>query len=96
MALDNSLEQILHHSIQVSGDELPAIEPGLAQRLQSAVAKVMMNQDANGQPTVLLVANSLRAILARFLKSTAPNLHVLSYQEIPEDKQLKIVGTISG
>jgi flagellar biosynthesis protein FlhA len=96
VALDTSLEQILHQCIQVAGDELPAIEPGLAQRLQKAVSKVAMVHETNGQPLVLLVANSLRAILAKFLKSSTPNLHVLSYQEIPEEKHLKIVATVSG
>jgi len=76
MALDPSLEQILHHSLQAGNEESPAIEPSLAYRLQMAIVKAAENLEANGLPAVLLVANSLRAVLARFLKASMPHLYV--------------------
>jgi len=33
-------------------------------------------------------------MLARFVRHTIPALHVLSYNEIPNDKQIKIVATV--
>jgi len=36
----------------------------------------------------------LRPWLARFVRNSLPSLHVLSYDEIPDGKQLKIVASI--
>jgi len=47
-----------------------------------------------GQAAVLLTSGVLRGTLAKFVKHTIPNLHVLSYQEIPDDKQIKIISSI--
>jgi flagellar biosynthesis protein FlhA len=33
-------------------------------------------------------------VLSRFLKHAITGLHVLSYQEIPDDKQIRIVSAI--
>jgi len=42
----------------------------------------------------LLTSGVLRSTLAKFVKHTIPSLHVLSYQEIPDDKQIKIISSI--
>jgi flagellar biosynthesis protein FlhA len=36
----------------------------------------------------------LRPVLSRFLKYSVAGLHVLSYQEVPDDKQIKIVSSV--
>jgi len=33
-------------------------------------------------------------VLSRFLKYSVVGLHVLSYQEVPDDKQIKIVSSV--
>lgn len=96
MTLDSSLEQILQQSIQTGSEDAPAIEPGLAQRLQVLLSKATLNQETSGVPAVLLVAGSVRTTLAKFFKASIPGLHVLSYQEIPEEKKIRIVNTVSG
>ena len=47
-----------------------------------------------GQPAILLTSGLLRTTLARFVKNTIPGLRVLSYQEIPDDKQIKIISAV--
>jgi len=94
ITLDPSLEQILLQSTQVGGDDAVGIEPGLAERLQKSLQEVSQKQEIQGQTPVLLTAPTLRAMLARFARFGVPNLHVLSYQEIPDSKQVKIIATV--
>ncbi|MFI3247420.1 MAG: FHIPEP family type III secretion protein, partial [Ferrimonas sp.] len=51
-------------------------------------------QEMMGEPAVLLTSGLLRTTLSRFVKHTIPALRVLSYQEIPDDKQIKIVQSV--
>ena len=71
-----------------------AFEPGLAQMLHNQLKEQAENLQARGEPAVLLVSQNLRAFLARMLRHGIPGLHVLSYDEIPEDKQIKVVASI--
>ncbi|WP_301280328.1 hypothetical protein [Xanthomonas vasicola] len=43
----------------------------------------------------MLVPAQVRAALARLVRHSVPSLSVLAYSEVPEDKRLKLVGTIS-
>lgn len=88
------LEQILHQTMQASGGESAGIEPGLAERLQSALTIATQDQELKGEPAVLLTSGILRSTLAKFVKNTIPNLRVLSYQEIPDEKQIRIVQAV--
>ncbi len=94
ITLEPSLEQILLQSTQVSNDEAVGIEPGLAERLQKSLQDVAQRQEIRGTTPVLLTAPALRSMLARFARYGVPNLHVLSYQEIPDSKQVKIIATV--
>ncbi|EIT7028331.1 flagellar biosynthesis protein FlhA [Vibrio vulnificus] len=88
------LEQILHQTMQASGGESAGIEPGLAERLQSSLMMATQEQELKGEPAVLLTSGVLRSTLAKFVKNTIPNLRVLSYQEIPDEKQIRIVQAV--
>ncbi|USD65988.1 flagellar biosynthesis protein FlhA [Vibrio sp. SCSIO 43136] len=88
------LEQILHQTMQASGGESAGIEPGLAERLQSSLSQATHDQELKGEPAVLLTSGVLRTTLAKFVKNTIPSLRVLSYQEIPDEKQIRIVQAV--
>ncbi len=88
------LEQILHQTMQASGGESTGIEPGLAERLQTSLSQATQEQELKGEPAVLLTSGVLRSTLAKFVKNTIPNLRVLSYQEIPDEKQVRIVQAV--
>ena len=88
------LEQILHQTMQASGGESTGIEPGLAERLQVSLTKATQEQELKGEAAVLLTSGVLRSTLAKFVKNTIPNLRVLSYQEIPDEKQIRIVQAV--
>ncbi|MEF1284271.1 flagellar biosynthesis protein FlhA [Vibrio sp. M250220] len=88
------LEQLLHQTMQASGGESAGIEPGLAERLQSSLSHATQEQELKGEPAVLLTSGVLRSTLAKFVKNTIPSLRVLSYQEIPDEKQIRIVQAV--
>ena len=88
------LEQILHQTMQASGGESAGIEPGLAERLQSSLSHATQEQELKGEPAVLLTSGVLRSTLAKFVKNTILNLRVLSYQGIPDEKQIRIVQAV--
>ncbi len=94
MTFAPELEQMLHQSMQAAGNDGSGIEPGLAERIQNSLREASQQQELSGEPAVLLTSGILRAVMARFVKYTIPGLRVLSYQEIPDDKQVRIVSVV--
>ena len=94
ITLAPDLEKVLHKSLETGGAEGVGIEPGMAERLQHSLMEATNNQEMEGEPAILLTSGILRSTLSRFVKNTIPGLRVLSYQEIPDDKQIKIVNVI--
>jgi len=90
--LNPQLERVLQESTQGNG---AALEPGLAERLHQSFADCVGKQEARNEPAVVLVPAPVRAALARLVRHSVPSLSVLAYSEVPEDKRLKLVGTIS-
>ncbi|EGD19882.1 flagellar biosynthesis protein FlhA [Xanthomonas hortorum ATCC 19865] len=86
------LERVLQESTHGNG---VALEPGLAERLHQSLADCVGKQEARNEPAVVLVPGQVRAALARLVRHSVPTLSVLAYSEVPEDKRLKLVGTIS-
>lgn len=94
ITLAPELEQMLHQSLQAGGADGAGIEPGLAERLQGSLNEAAQQQELAGEPAVLLTSGMLRPVLSKFLKHSVSGLHVLSYQEIPDDKQIKIISAV--
>ncbi|GLX84685.1 flagellar biosynthesis protein FlhA [Thalassotalea loyana] len=94
ITLSPELEQMLHQSMQMAGDDGAGIEPGLAERMQKSLTEGAHQQELAGDTPILLTSGILRTVLAKFVKYTIPGLRVISYQEVPDDKQIKIVSAI--
>jgi flagellar biosynthesis protein FlhA len=94
ITLSPELEQMLHQSMQMAGEDGAGIEPGLAERLQTSLTEGSQQQEMAGDTPILLTSGILRSVLAKFVKYTIPGLRVISYQEIPDDKQIKIISAI--
>lgn len=94
ITLDPTLEQMLQDSLQIDGQGGGVLEPGLAERIHHSLLEAAQRQELAGESAVLLVSAPIRQMLAKFVRHTITNLHVLSYNEMPENKQLKIVANI--
>ncbi|NOG32341.1 flagellar biosynthesis protein FlhA [Halomonas sp. TBZ9] len=92
MGLDAQLEQVLLQAMNGNG----ALEPGLADTLMSQAEQALERQEAAGEPLVLVVQHSLRAVLARFLRRRMRHLVVMSQAEIPDDRTLRVVTLVGG
>ena len=96
LTLEPSLEQILHQTLQGGAEGAGGLEPGLAENLHKSLIEETQRQEAAGRPAVLLVSQAVRTLLARFVRHSIPGLHVLAFNEIPDNKQVKIMGTVGG
>jgi len=96
ITLDPALEQLLQQSAQSGSGEAVGLEPGLADRMLKALAEHARQQELNGLPAVLLVPAPLRPVLARFVRHGMPELHILSYNEVPDSMRIKVVATVGG
>lgn len=94
ITLDPALEQLLQQSLQTMTEGGPGFEPGLTEQIHRALKEASDRQELAGQPAVLLVPAGLRPWLAQLMRHAIPNLHVLAYNEVPENKQIKVISSV--
>ncbi|EMR11963.1 flagellar biosynthesis protein FlhA [Methylophaga lonarensis MPL] len=94
ITLDPELEQILLKTLQASGEGGASLEPGLAENMHRNLQEATQRQEMSGEAAILVVQAGLRSWIARFIRHAIPGLHVLSYNEIPDDKQIRIVANV--
>ncbi|MDD2932490.1 MAG: flagellar biosynthesis protein FlhA [Methylotenera sp.] len=95
MTLDNNLERLLMQAMQ-SSTTGSAIEPGMAETLSRQAETAAKQQEQMGFTPVLLVAAPLRAALSKFLRRAVPHLRVLSHEELPDSKTIRVTSLIGG
>lgn len=95
MSLEPTLERLLAQAV-AGGSENTSFEPGLAETLMRETASASSRQESLGLPPVLLVPASLRTLLSKFLRRTVPQLKVLSHNEVPENRIIKVTSIIGG
>ncbi|MEY2994038.1 MAG: Flagellar biosynthesis protein FlhA [Pseudomonadota bacterium] len=95
MTLDPNLEQLLHNLIQQNGGSANVVlEPSLAESLFTALRESVRSVEEQGYPAVLVVSPQIRLWLARAVRHRANDLTVLSYSEIPDEQEVKVIQTI--
>lgn len=93
ITLEPELERLLSNGLTNSGAS-PGLEPGLAERLQRGLQEAAMRQERGGEPAVLLTPPALRAALARFFRVSVPGLHVLAWNELPDNRKVRMVTAV--
>lgn len=93
ITLEPELEQLLLEAMKAPGGA-GALEPGLAGRLHESLREAAERQEAAGQPVVLLVPATLRTLLSRFVRHSISAMHVLSYEEVPDNRKIRIVAAV--
>ena len=92
--LSPKLEQLLQKTIHEGPDSYFSLEPTLAEKMQDSVRDLAQQQEAVGLPPVLLVTGGLRVMLSKLFRTNVKNLHILSFDEIPESKRINIMASV--
>jgi flagellar biosynthesis protein FlhA len=93
ITFEPELERMLTGALAANATS-PGLEPGLAERLQQRVSEAARRQESSGEAPVLLVPPALRAQLTRFLRSSLPSLYVLAWNEIPDNRKVRVVTAV--
>ena len=94
ITLDPDLEQLLRQATAAGDGSETVLEPNLAQRLQTALLDCKRQRDALGEPAILLVPAVLWPGLSDFVRRAARGIHVMSFEEMPDDKALRVVASL--
>jgi len=95
IGMEKELEYILMQAMQSSQNGI-GIEPGLADTVLRETRAAAETQEQLGLPTVMLVPAQLRDLLARFLKRAVPNIRVISHDEVPDFKTIRVTAMVGG
>ncbi len=93
ITLEQNLERILTQTL-LQNTNGTGIEPGLAQTLAHQAEQATAKQEQLGHSPVLIVPAAIRMALARFLRRVAPNLRVLSHDELPSTRSIRVTHLI--
>ncbi len=98
--LGGELENMLLASLNQAGqsgkvalDNYP-VDPNLLSQLQTNMPAMREQMKQQGTAPLLLVMPQIRPLLARYARLFAPGLAVLSYNEIPEQRDVSIIGSL--
>ena len=78
-------------SVQAGGE---VIEPNLLDTVVSGIGEASSKMEAEGASPVLLVSGVIRGFLAKILRGRMGNFYILAYDEIPADKNIRVVTTV--
>ena len=95
ITLETELEHLISNTLLQSrkSGEL-VMDPKLAENLFSAIDVEKRQTEDKGVPAVLIVSPGIRPWLAKAMRVRSPGLRVLSYTEIPEDQDVKVIAKI--
>ena len=93
ITLEQNLERILTQTL-LQNTNGTGIEPGLAQTLANQAEQAAAKQEQLGHSPVLIVPAAIRLALARFLRRVTPNLRVLSHDELPSTRSIRVTHLI--
>ncbi len=92
IALDPAFEKMLVAA--VTGEGNASFESGMAETLVKETASAAYKHETMGIPQVLMVPQTLRMVFSKFLRRQIPELKVLSNNEIPSNRTIKITTVI--
>ncbi len=93
MVLDPQLEQMMSSAVQ---NNQGVIEPSLLDTMVKGIGEAAGKMEAEGASPVLLVSGIIRGFLSKLLRGRMSNFYILAYEEIPGDKNIRVVTTVGG
>ncbi len=94
--LENLLLGALGQAQQTGKAPLDAfpVDPNVLAQLQTHMPLVRERMKQDGGAPLLLVMPQIRPLLARYARLFAPGLTVLSYNEVPDSREVTLTGTL--
>ena len=96
MTLTPELEQLMLRTARQSGEEGLILEGTLAQQLMRSINETSEKLSAEGRPSIMVVAPQIRRLFSDFVRSHVPDIIVLSFTELPENRRVEVYATIGG
>ena len=96
MTLTPELEQLMLRTARQSGDEGLILEGTLAQQLMRSINDASEKLSAEGRPSIMVVAPQIRRLFSEFVRSHVPDIIILSFTELPENRRVEIYATVGG
>jgi len=94
MTLDGQLEGLLGQAMRADVSRRHVIEPDLGQRITTALTQAAEPLIAEAKPFALVVQPGVRLAMRKLLRTCLPDVPVLSFFEVPEDKPVEVVAVI--
>ena len=94
LVLDPQLEKILLNSVQQHGPETLGLDRDLAHSIQEELNNATEQLAGFRVPGVLITAPQIRRAVSKFFRPSLPDLHVFSYSELPDERNIEVFATI--
>ena len=91
--IDPQLEQMMSSAVQ---NNQGVIEPNLLDTVVKGIGEAGEKMEAEGASPVLLVSGIIRGFLSKLLRGRMTNFYILAYEEIPGDKNIRVITTVGG
>ena len=94
MTLEGQLEALLGQAVRSDPTRRYAIEPELGRRIVEALQRAAQPLMAEAKPFALVVQPTIRVAIRKLTKGFLPDTPVMSFFEVPEEKQVEVVAVI--
>lgn len=94
ITLSPEFEQLLLRTLRQGGDEGLVLDGGLAKTLLQSLNEISERLVNENKPSILVVAPAIRRHLADFVRTHVPQIVILGFTELPENRTVEVVATI--
>jgi len=94
MTLEGQLEGLLGQAARTDQSRRHVIEPDLGRRIVDALQAAAQPLVAEAKPFALVVQPAIRVAIRKLCRTVLPDMPVLSFFEVPEEKAVEVVAVI--
>ena len=96
LTLSSDLEALVAGAVAQGAGAVQPIEPGLGERIVASVREAAQPLLARASSFALVTSPSVRRTMLRLLRPALPDMAVLAFDELPEEKPVEVVAVVGG